>query len=133
MRNSLHSVIDTKNEDSDDRSFDAIPKRLVLSDYGLRRKLLDTIRFSDAVYSELDFTGKVKLVLRVMNTKGSVIFKSFQPSIYSDVCDTEEIYVEREWDSWELSNDCIKIGESMLDELSNYYGCWYSPRNTGSS
>jgi hypothetical protein len=128
MANFLQSIVDTQKEDSDDRNFSSISKRLALSDFGLRKKLFNTILFSAAVYSELDFLGKVKIVLRVMNTNGSVIFKSYQPSIYSNVCDADEIYIEREWDSWELNNDFVEIGESMLDELSNYYGCWYSPR-----
>ncbi len=129
MMNSRGNVVDTQKEESDDRGFSAIPQRWALSDFGLRKKLLDTIQFSGIVYSELDFIGKVKLVLRVMNTKGSVIFKSYLPAIYSNMCDADEIYIEREWDSWELNNDYIKIGESMLDELSNYYGLWESPRN----
>jgi hypothetical protein len=129
MMNAGGYPVDTNKEDSDDHGFRDIPQRWALKDLDLKKKLLDTIQFSSAVYSELDFLGKVKLVLRVMNTKGSVISKHYQPSLYSNVCDADEIYIEREWNSWELNNDYIKIGESMLDELSNYYGLWDSPRN----
>jgi hypothetical protein len=129
MMNSRGTAVETQKEDSDDHDFSAIPQRWVLSDFGLRKKLFDTIQSSGIVYSELDFIGKVKLVLRVMNTKGTVIYKNYMPQIYSNVCDADEIYIEREWDSWELNNDYIKIGEGMLDELSNYYGLWNSPRN----
>ena len=31
---------------------------------------------------------------------------------------------EREWDSWRLTEDYLKIGKSVMDEFSNYYGLW---------
>ncbi len=39
-------------------------------------------------------------------------------------CDSEEIYIEREWDSWRLTEDYLEIGKSIMDEFSNYYRLW---------
>ena len=39
-------------------------------------------------------------------------------------CDAEEIYIEREWDSWRLAKDYLEIGKNMMDEFSNYYRFW---------
>ncbi len=39
-------------------------------------------------------------------------------------CDAEEIYIEREWDSWRLKEDYLEIGKSIMDEFSNYYVSW---------
>ena len=39
-------------------------------------------------------------------------------------CKAEEIYIEREWDSWRLTEDYLEIGKSIMEEFSNYYGLW---------
>lgn len=95
--------------------------------YTIAERLLQTIQFSGFVYSKLDFTGKVKLILKVMNTRGSAIpidSPKFSMFRYSDKCDTDEIYIEREWNSWELNNDYAVIAKNMIDELCNFYGVW---------
>lgn len=44
----------------------------------------------------------------------------------SNRCDAEEVAVEREWDSWKLKDDYLKIGKSIMDKTANCYGCWKS-------
>jgi hypothetical protein len=39
-------------------------------------------------------------------------------------CDAKEIYIEREWDSWRLTEDYLEIEKSIMDEFGNYYGLW---------
>ncbi|AKB79784.1 hypothetical protein MSHOH_3301 [Methanosarcina horonobensis HB-1 = JCM 15518] len=93
---------------------------------GLAINLLQTIQFSEAVYSKLNFVGKVKIILKVKNAAGSVIPTGYNPSSYSAKCETDEIYIEREWDSWRLTEDYLEIGRSIIDEFSNYYGLWFN-------
>ena len=88
--------------------------------------LLQTIQFAEKIYSLYDFMGKVKIILRVMNTINSKIYIQ-SPLDYDESfskCDAEEIYIEREWDSWRLTDDYLEIGKSIMDEFSNYYGLW---------
>ncbi len=92
----------------------------------LASDLLQTIQFAEKIYSIYDFMGKVKIILRVMNPFNSKIYIQF-PSGYDDSfskCDAEEINIEREWDSWRLTEDYLEIGKSIMDEFSNYYGLW---------
>lgn len=88
--------------------------------------LLKTIQFAGAIYSTYEFNGKVKIILRVINPLNSIIAKEGPLSNYerSSMCDAEEIYIEREWDSWDLKKDYSEIGKSIMDEFSNYYGLW---------
>jgi hypothetical protein len=93
----------------------------------LASDLLQTIQFAEKIYSLYDFIGKVKIILRVINPLNSKIARggSFPPH-YEMVpeCDAEEIYIEREWDSWRLTEDYLEIGKSIMDEFSNYYELW---------
>jgi len=95
----------------------------VIRAYKLAFDLLQTIQFAEKIYSLYDFIGKVKIILRVMNTINSEIYIK-SPLDYDDSfskCDAEEIYIEREWDSWRLTDDYSEIGKSIMDEFSNYY------------
>ena len=88
--------------------------------------LLQTIQFAEKIYSLYNFMGKVKIILRVMNTINSKIYIK-SPLDYDESfskCDAEEINIEREWDSWRLTEDYLEIGKSIMDEFSNYYGLW---------
>ena len=61
-----------------------------------------------------------------MNTINSKIYIQ-SPLDYDESfskCDAEEIYIEREWNSWRLTEDYLEIGKSIMDEFSNYYGLW---------
>jgi hypothetical protein len=87
--------------------------------------LLQTIQFADKIYSLYDFIGKVRIILRVMNPLNSKIYIGDHfPYERFPKCDSEEIYFEREWDSWRLTEDYLEIGKSIMDEFSNYYGLW---------
>jgi len=92
-------------------------------DYSLASNLLQTIQFADIIYSKFNFTGKVKVILQVMNSFDSEIdINDFS----QNKSNSEEIYIEREWDSWKLRDDYLKIGKNMIDEFSNYFGLWDS-------
>lgn len=93
---------------------------------GLVIKLLQTIQFSEVVYSKLNFVGKVKIILKIKNADGSMIPTGYNPSRYSTKCETNEIHIEREYDSWRLTEDYLEIGRSIIDKLSNYYGLWFN-------
>jgi len=106
--------------------FDESENTKVIRAYKLAFDLLQTIQFAEKIYSLYNFMGKVKIILRVMNPFNSKIYIQFS-SGYDDSfskCDTEEIYIEREWDSWRLTEDYLEIGKSIMDEFSNYYGLW---------
>jgi hypothetical protein len=66
-----------------------------------------------------------------MNTLSSKIVRGghFPPKYYERFpkCDADEIYIEREWDSWRLTEDYLEIGKSIMDEFSNYYELWKAP------
>jgi len=109
-------------------SFDDISGKKTIWDYGLACNLLQTIQFADIVYSKSSFIGKVRIVLKVMNSTNTEITKGrIFPSLRSSYkCDAEEIYIEREWDSWKLKQDYSEIGKTIMDEVCNYYGLWES-------
>jgi hypothetical protein len=87
--------------------------------------LLQTIQFAEIVYLKSGFIGKVKIILRVMNPVNSEIRVGDSPVLReSHKCDAEEIYIEREWDSWRLVENYLEIGKSIMDEFSNYYRLW---------
>lgn len=100
----------------------------IIYEFGLACNLLETIQFADLVYSKFDFTGKVRIMLKVMNSGNSQIIRGRRilDLMQSYICDAEEIYIEREWDSWRLKEDYLEIGKIMMDEVSNYYGLWKS-------
>lgn len=98
-------------------------------EFGLARDLLKTIQFANIVYSKSNFIGKVKIIFKVMNSANSEIIRGgggldSMSSHYK--CDSEEIYIEIEWDSWKLKEDYLEIGKNIMDEFSNYYGLWNS-------
>jgi len=101
--------------------------RKIISDKELSSDFLKTIKFASLVYSKLDFNGKVKIIVKVIDSKDSVIPLSSHPRRDSEKCLANDIFIEREWDSWKLEDDCSVIGKSMLDELSNHYGLAISP------
>ena len=92
----------------------------------LASELLQTIQFADVIYSTYEFMGKVKIMIRVMNTLNSKISRRGHLLHYEmyPKCDAEEVHIEREWDSWRLKEDYLEIGKTILDEFSNYYGLW---------
>ncbi len=72
--------------------------------------------------------GKVRILLRVINPLNSKLavggpLASVKYEI-AQKCDAEEIYIEREWDSWRLTEDYLEIGKTIMNEFSNYYGLW---------
>ncbi|CAD6493538.1 MAG: Putative DNA-binding domain protein [Candidatus Argoarchaeum ethanivorans] len=89
--------------------------------------LLQTIQFAEKIYSIYDFMGKVRIILQVINPLNSKIDRGghFPPHYErAPKCDADEIYIEREWDSWRLTEDYLEIGKNIMDEFSNYYGLW---------
>ena len=103
--------------------FNKSENKKLIDAYKLAFDLLQTIQFAEKIYSLYDFMGKVKIILRVMNTINSEIYIK-SPLDYDERCDAEEIYIERERDSWRLTDDYLEIGKSIMDEFSNYYGLW---------
>ncbi len=93
--------------------FNESENRELIDAYKLAFDLLQTIQFADKIYSLYDFMGKVRMILRVMNTINSEIYIK-SPLDYDasfSKCDAEEIYIEREWDSWRLTEDYLEIGK----------------------
>jgi hypothetical protein len=101
-----------------------------LWDYVLAVDLLRTIQFSGLIYSTLDFIGKVKIILKLRNTDNSNIIKNRNRGYtgYGTAYSGDDISIEREWDSWRLDDEYLEIGKSIMDELSNHYGLWESPK-----
>ena len=108
--------------------FDESANTKVIDADALALDLLQTVQFAENIYSIYDFIGKVRIILRVMKTLTSKIVRGghFPPSYYERFpkCDADEIYIEREWDSWRLTEDYLEIGKSIMDEFSNYYELW---------
>lgn len=100
--------------------------QITIWDYMLASNLLQTIQFADIIYSKFDFTGKVKVILQVMNSFDSEIVRGNFSRFSENKSNSEEIYIEREWDSWKLKEDYLKIGQNMIDEFSNYFKLWNS-------
>lgn len=99
------------------------PKKVLV--WTLNRTLLQTILFANDIHSCLDFSGKVKIILNIEHTINSHLAKGY---IFEDnYCNDEYIYVEREWDSWDLKNDYLKIGKSIMDEVVNHFGVFDAP------
>ena len=88
--------------------------------------LMQTIELANYMYKKYEYNGKVKIVVKISNCLDSGL--SDIRDIRSQYkCDSEEINVEREWNSWELKEDILKIGKSMMDEISYHFGLWESP------
>ncbi len=94
----------------------------------LASDLLQTIQFAEKIYSRYNFMGKVRILLRVINPLNSKLaMERYLASVRYEIapkCDAEEIYIEREWDSWRLTEDYLEIGKTIMNEFSNYYGLW---------
>jgi len=106
--------------------FDEEINTKIINAKALASELLQTIQFADVIYSTYEFMGKVKIMIRVMNTLNSKIARegAFMHYEMYPKCDAEEMHIEREWDSWRLREDYLEIGKSIMDEFSNYYGLW---------
>ena len=117
----IHSM---RNYGEFDNTLDA----KLLWSYGLAVELLKTIQFANLVYTTIKFTGKVKIILNIKNCLGSYMPDNgtFGGKSYGHEYPDENILVEREWDSWKLSEDYLLIEKNMMDELSNHYGFWES-------
>lgn len=105
-------------------TFDKAENRLSYVTHAFGYDLLNTILFADKVYSMFDFLGRVKIIAKIMNCANSKIYvpERDRPFYDNNICDAEEITVEREWDSWKLKDDYLKIGKSIMDEVANCYG-----------
>lgn len=86
--------------------------------------LLNTISFANTVYSKFNYLGKVKIIAKIMNCANSAFYIPYIRETYK--CDAEEITVEREWDSWKLEENYLKISKSVVDEVANCFGLWKS-------
>lgn len=87
--------------------------------------LMQTIELANYMYEKYGYNGKVKIVVKISNCFDSELDDIRDPrSQYK--CDSEEINVEREWNSWKLQDDILKIGKSMMDEISYHFGLWES-------
>ncbi len=104
-------------------SYDRDPKQISM--YILNKGLLRTILFANEIYSILDFSGKVKIILNIENTYNS--FFSIGQTRERKICKNEYIYIEREWDSWDLEHDYLEIGRSIMNEAVNHFGVWDAP------
>lgn len=103
-----------------------VDDKKIQDDYYLTINLLQTLRFASLVYSRLGFAGRVKIIIKINDCKDSIITLTSFPHRDSKKCLAEHIFIEREWDSWKLEDDCSTIGKSILDEFSNHYGLWLS-------
>lgn len=89
--------------------------------------LMQTIELANYMYEKYGYNGKVKIVVKISNCLDSILdINSRDPRLQYE-CDSEEINVEREWNSWELQDDILKIGKSIMDEILYHFGLWESP------
>jgi hypothetical protein len=95
-------------------------------DRQLACNILQTIKFSSTFYSKVDYIGKVKIIVKIFNCGNSVLTNEQKEQKGVNECDSEEIFVERQWDSWRLEEDALLLAKYILDEISNYYGLWNS-------
>lgn len=91
----------------------------------LNKRLLETILFANEIYSIFDFSGKVKIIVNIENTYNSHF--SIGQIRERKICKNEYIYIEREWDSWDLEHDYLEIGRSIMNEAVNHFGVWDAP------
>ncbi len=108
------------------RSFFQDDHRKRFDDELLACNILHTIRFSSTFYSKIDYIGKVKIMVQIFNCTNSIIINDQSENENGTECDSEEILVERQWDSWKLEEDSLLITKYIMDEVSNYYGLWSS-------
>ena len=88
--------------------------------------LMQTIELANYMYDKYKYNGKIDIVAKISNCLDSEL-DGFENNRSQYKCDSEEINVEREWNSWELHDDIIKIGKSMMDEILYHFGLWESP------
>ena len=100
--------------------------RKIFDDELLACNILQTIKFSSAFYSKIDYIGKVKIMVQIFNCADSILSDGQKDNENVTECDSEEILVERQWDSWKLEEDSLLIAKYIMDEISNYYGLWNS-------
>jgi hypothetical protein len=65
-------------------------------------------------------------MVQIFNCTNSIIINDQSENENGTECDSEEILVERQWDSWKLEEDSLLITKYIMDEVSNYYGLWSS-------
>ena len=101
-------------------------KRIKFWHFAFGATLMQTIELANYMYEKYEYYGKVKIVVKISNCLDSELddIRDIR-SLYK--CDSEEINVEREWNSWELQEDILKIGKSMMDEILYHFGLWESP------
>jgi hypothetical protein len=97
-----------------------------LDDDSLACNILQTIRFTASFYSRINYMGKVKIIVKVFNCTDSFLIDGEIKATEARKCDSEEISIERQWDSWKLEEDYVLIARDIMDEVSNYYGLWNS-------
>ncbi len=97
-----------------------------LDDDSLACNLLQTIRFTSSFYSRISYMGKVKIIVKVFNCIDSFLADGKIKATEARKCDSEEISIERQWDSWKLGEEHVLIARDIMDEVSNYYGLWNS-------
>jgi len=119
-RNGLIHQIHGYGNDSEPRKN---PKEISM--WTLNKILLQTILFANDMYSTLDFSGKVKIILDIENTFNSNFGIGYVGE--RKICKSEYIYIEREWDSWDLNNDYLEIGRSIMNEAVNHFGVFDAP------
>lgn len=88
--------------------------------------LLQTLKFTSTFYSKINYIGKVKIMVKIFNCANSILTNGDSDNNDEMKCDSEEVLVERQWDSWKLEEDCVLIAKYIMDEVSNYYGLWNS-------
>lgn len=81
--------------------------------------VLRTIELASYLYTRFNYNGKVKIIVHISNC-----FNSRLDGRETSKCDSEEIHIEREWDSWDLIDDKSLIGKSIMDEVCNHFGFW---------
>jgi hypothetical protein len=97
-----------------------------LDDDSLACNILQTVRFTSSFYSRINYMGKVKIMVKVFNCTDSFLTDGKIEATEARKCDSEEISIERQWDSWKLGEDHVLIARDIMDEVSNYYGLWNS-------
>lgn len=97
-----------------------------LDDDSLACNILQTLRFTASFYSKINYMGKVKIMVKVFNCIDSFLTNGKAKAPEARKCDSEEISIERQWDSWKLEEDHVLIAKDIMDEVSNYYGLWNS-------
>ena len=90
-------------------------------DIAFGANLLQTIKLGSFLYNKFNYYGKVKIVVNVSNC---LDMRLDRRGLSRNKCESDEIYVEREWNSWSLEQDLFTIGKSIMDEIYNHFGLW---------